>query len=202
MAALVVAAVAAPVSARPRAPMSPKEARVEQIDAAVTAVVRRVERLPADAAGTEQLALDLERIHTQASAALTRDLRVVAQYESVAEDVSKLPWYSLIRPFDRIVPLRDRIGALETVVMRLANLVARADGQLRDQEAGMMPWRLTRPKVGRSPTMPHAAAGSLTEPPVSSPKAAAHREAATAIAEPLLDPSGLCSNDQGLCGVP
>ena len=26
------------------------------------------------------------------------------------EDVSKLKWYSLIRPFDRIVPLRDRIG--------------------------------------------------------------------------------------------
>ena len=35
---------------------------------------------------------------------------------------AKLKWYSLIRPFDRIVPLRDRIGALETIVMRLANL--------------------------------------------------------------------------------
>jgi hypothetical protein len=55
-----------------------------------------------------------------------------------AEDVSKLKWYSLIRPFDRIVPLRNRVGELETLVVRLANLVARADGQLRDQEAGVI----------------------------------------------------------------
>jgi SpoVK/Ycf46/Vps4 family AAA+-type ATPase len=55
-----------------------------------------------------------------------------------AEDVSKLKWYSLIRPFDRIVPLRNRVGELETLVIRLANLVARADGQLRDQEAGVI----------------------------------------------------------------
>jgi SpoVK/Ycf46/Vps4 family AAA+-type ATPase len=53
-----------------------------------------------------------------------------------AEDVSKLKWYSLIRPFDRVVPLRDRIGELETIVMRLANLIARADGSLKEQEAG------------------------------------------------------------------
>jgi SpoVK/Ycf46/Vps4 family AAA+-type ATPase len=52
-----------------------------------------------------------------------------------AEDSARLKWYSLIRPFDRIVPLRQRIGELETVVMRLANLVARADGSLKDQEA-------------------------------------------------------------------
>lgn len=55
-----------------------------------------------------------------------------------AEDVSNLTWYSLIRPFDRIVPLRNRIGELETLVVRLANLVARADGQLRDKEAGVI----------------------------------------------------------------
>ncbi len=55
-----------------------------------------------------------------------------------AEDVTKLKWYSLIRPFDRIVPLRDRIGTLETLVMRLANLVARADGKLGDKEAGIV----------------------------------------------------------------
>jgi SpoVK/Ycf46/Vps4 family AAA+-type ATPase len=55
-----------------------------------------------------------------------------------SEDVSKLKWYSLIRPFDRIVPLRNRVGELETIVVRLANLVARADGQLRDQEAGVI----------------------------------------------------------------
>jgi SpoVK/Ycf46/Vps4 family AAA+-type ATPase len=68
---------------------------------------------------------------------LTGDqLREAARKAS--EDVSKLKWYSLIRPFDRIVPLRDRIGTLETVVMRFANLVARADGKLRDREANVI----------------------------------------------------------------
>ena len=55
-----------------------------------------------------------------------------------AEDVGKLKWYSLIRPFDRIVPLRQRIGELETVVMRLANILARADGELRDKEGDVI----------------------------------------------------------------
>jgi AAA+ superfamily predicted ATPase len=55
-----------------------------------------------------------------------------------AEDVGKLKWYSLIRPFDRIVPLRQRIGELETVVMRLANILARADGELCEREGDVI----------------------------------------------------------------
>jgi hypothetical protein len=55
-----------------------------------------------------------------------------------AEQTNKLKWYSIIRPFDRIEPLRDRVGALETVVMRLANIVGRADGTLHDKEAGII----------------------------------------------------------------
>jgi SpoVK/Ycf46/Vps4 family AAA+-type ATPase len=61
-----------------------------------------------------------------------------ATARKAAEDVGKLQWYSLIRPFDRIVPLRERIGQLETVVIRLANLVARADGELKEKEAGVI----------------------------------------------------------------
>jgi len=49
-----------------------------------------------------------------------------------------LKWYSLVRPFDRVAPLRDRIGRLETIVSRLANLVARCDGNLNDQERGVL----------------------------------------------------------------
>src|SRR3954468_1445579 len=52
-----------------------------------------------------------------------------------AKDSESLEWYSLVRPFDRITPLRERISALETIVMRLANLVARCDGVLKDSEA-------------------------------------------------------------------
>jgi uncharacterized tellurite resistance protein B-like protein len=64
------------------------------------------------------------------------DLREVAR--KAAQDTAKLTWYSLVRPFDRIVPLRTRVGELETLVMRLANVVARCDGKLNDAEAGVI----------------------------------------------------------------
>jgi adenylate kinase family enzyme len=61
------------------------------------------------------------------------ELRTAAR--KLAEDAVKLKWYSLVRPFDQIVPLREHVGALETLVMRLANIVARADGKLHPKEA-------------------------------------------------------------------
>src|SRR3990172_185818 len=56
----------------------------------------------------------------------------------LAQDAMKLQWYSIVRPFDQIVPLRERVGTLETLVMRLANLVARADGELHANEAAFI----------------------------------------------------------------
>ena len=50
----------------------------------------------------------------------------------------KLRWYSLVRPFDRIEPLRERASQLITLVSRLANLVARADGTLGEAEARLI----------------------------------------------------------------
>ncbi|MEX2315965.1 MAG: AAA family ATPase [Pirellulales bacterium] len=55
--------------------------------------------------------------------------------KNASRDSVKLKWYSLVRPFDKIVPLRERIGTLETLVTRLANIVARADNQLGEREA-------------------------------------------------------------------
>jgi uncharacterized tellurite resistance protein B-like protein len=63
-------------------------------------------------------------------------LREAARH--VSQEAIKLPWYSLVRPFDRIVPLRERIGTLESLVMRLANIVARADGELHPKEAAVI----------------------------------------------------------------
>jgi hypothetical protein len=60
-------------------------------------------------------------------------LRATAR--EAAADSQRINWYSVIRPFDRIEPLRERLGALETMVMRLANLVGRADGVLHEAEA-------------------------------------------------------------------
>jgi Holliday junction resolvasome RuvABC ATP-dependent DNA helicase subunit len=62
------------------------------------------------------------------------ELREAARLAS--KDSVKLKWYSLVRPFDQIVPLREQIGTLETLVTRLANIVARADGRLEPREAG------------------------------------------------------------------
>jgi SpoVK/Ycf46/Vps4 family AAA+-type ATPase len=53
---------------------------------------------------------------------------------NMSQKAMTLKWYALVRPFDQIAPLRNRIGELETIVTRLANLVARADGPMQSVE--------------------------------------------------------------------
>ena len=65
-----------------------------------------------------------------------------------------------------------------------------------------MPWRLILPLVGSSPTTPQIAAGSRTEPPVSEPKEPNTAAAATAAAEPELDPPAMKSGFHGLRARP
>ncbi|MAT71698.1 MAG: AAA family ATPase [Planctomycetaceae bacterium] len=55
--------------------------------------------------------------------------------EAMSTRAMDLKWYSLVRPFDQLAPLRNRIGDLEAIVSRLANLIARADGPIRPTEA-------------------------------------------------------------------
>jgi len=52
----------------------------------------------------------------------------------MSKQAVSLKWYALVRPFDQIGPLRDYVGNLETLVMRLANIVARVDGPIKAQE--------------------------------------------------------------------
>lgn len=56
----------------------------------------------------------------------------------VFREAQSLKWYSLLRPFHQIAPLKDRFGELETVMIRLANLVAKADGELHASEAASL----------------------------------------------------------------
>ena len=56
---------------------------------------------------------------------------------------------------------------------------------------GMIPARLSRPSVGLIPTTPQVCAGQTTEPSVSVPMETVHRSAATAAADPELEPHGL-----------
>jgi hypothetical protein len=67
-----------------------------------------------------------------------------------------------------------------------------------DDAYATSPYRLTRPYVGFSPTIPHRLAGWRTLPPVSEPSAARHRSAATAAALPPLDPPGTRVVSHGL----
>jgi hypothetical protein len=53
----------------------------------------------------------------------------------MADKALKLKWYALVRPFDELAPLRNRIGELESLVVRLANLIGRADGAMKEVEA-------------------------------------------------------------------
>lgn len=55
-----------------------------------------------------------------------------------------------------------------------------------------------RPNVGLRPTTPQKLAGLRIEPPVSDPMAAAHSPAATAAADPPLDPPGMHDRSHGL----
>src|SRR5260370_7391217 len=60
-----------------------------------------------------------------------------------------------------------------------------------------MPARLTRPKVGFSPTVPHKAAGMRIDPPVSEPIATGTIRAATTAPDPPLEPPGTRLRSQG-----
>ena len=66
--------------------------------------------------------------HTWGRQLTGESLRAAVRH--VSRRAVDLKWYALIRPFDQIALLRDRIGELETVTMRLTNTIARADGEI------------------------------------------------------------------------
>src|SRR5690349_14836801 len=69
-------------------------------------------------------------------------------------------------------------------------------------EMGMTPARLVSPTAGLMPTTPLIEAGQRIEPSVSVPTEEAQRLAATAVAEPELEPQGVRSSAYGLSACP
>jgi len=53
---------------------------------------------------------------------------------------SGLTWDALLNPFDRLETFRQRSDQIQTVVMRIANLVAKADGRLAPDEERQLQW--------------------------------------------------------------
>ena len=54
--------------------------------------------------------------------------------EGLLQQADRLQWESLVAPFVRWEPLRESIGHVETIVTRLANLVAKCDGLTTPEE--------------------------------------------------------------------
>ncbi|MGD9721233.1 MAG: AAA family ATPase [Pirellulales bacterium] len=50
----------------------------------------------------------------------------------------KFNWYHLVRPFDEVPVLRERIDEVETAVIRFGNLVAKADGKINADESARL----------------------------------------------------------------
>src|SRR5713226_406675 len=64
--------------------------------------------------------------------------------------------------------------------------------------SGYTPCKGTSSNVGLQPATPQNDAGRMMEPPVCDPIAPRHMPVATAAAEPLEDPPGVCSRFHGL----
>ncbi len=64
--------------------------------------------------------------------------RLMGAVRQVLLQSRELRWYSLVRPFDQIEPLRDLLGDLEAVIIRLANLVAKCDGTVSQSEIAQL----------------------------------------------------------------
>ncbi len=90
-------------------------------------------------------------------------------------------------------------GAAMTARMASASSteVAKILGQSSEAHAGTMPSVLTRPRLGLRPTVPVSAAGTRPEPAVSVPIATGTSPAATATAEPELDPPEISPGTSG-----
>ncbi len=69
-----------------------------------------------------------------------------------------------------------------------ATSAAKTDTQSSERQAGTTPAVLSSPRVGLRPTIPLSAAGTRPEPAVSVPRAKLTWPAATATAEPELEP--------------
>jgi len=63
------------------------------------------------------------------------DAEINAVMRELVPIADKFDWYRLLRPFEEVRELHDRVGEVETIVMRVANLVAKADDKLTPEEA-------------------------------------------------------------------
>src|SRR4051794_25237140 len=97
----------------------------------------------------------------------------------------------------------SRSGA-RAVIMRVQSATVRAMGPTwsKVEARGKQPAVGTSPNVGLKPTVPQQADGALIDPAVSEPSAASAIPAASAAAEPPLDPPAMRPGATGFGTVP
>src|SRR5438067_1827656 len=102
-------------------------------------------------------------------------------------------------PPPRVVAASSGSDPIRAASSTIASVTVRAIGPAVSWlcAIGTMPDRLIKPSVGLMPTNPFVDEGASTDPSVSVPTAAAQRFAATAAAEPELEPEGFRSSAYG-----
>jgi hypothetical protein len=114
--------------------------------------------------------------------------------EFLAQYMKQTPpsWDSLVGPFERLSSLRSRIGELQTVVLRMANLVAKVDGEVQPEEIRHLRWmqaELARAleRVPVDQTNPPKAAGAVQQATQAVGEAAIAQTGANVRQEPAIE---------------
>src|SRR5262249_4743027 len=68
------------------------------------------------------------------------DVQLKQALEHILEEESSLHWSALIGPFERLRPLRNRCSQLQTLVLRIANLIAKCNGRVNAKEVRQLEW--------------------------------------------------------------
>ena len=89
-----------------------------------------------------------------------------------------------------------------SAVQQSSVVSAKIETQSSERQAGTTPAVETSPRLGFRPTMLFRPAGTRPEPAVSVPSESGTRPAATATADPELDPPGISAGLRALRGTP
>jgi hypothetical protein len=60
--------------------------------------------------------------------------------ENLLQEEKDLRWSALVGPFERLRPLRNRCSRLQTLVLRIANLIAKCNGRVNAKEVRQLEW--------------------------------------------------------------
>jgi hypothetical protein len=84
----------------------------------------------------------------------------------VSQNLRSVTWFSLIKPFCDLQPLQAKTADLETIVMRLGNLVAKCDGRIASSEEALLRYLQNEIDSHLRPLRLDARRSDGSEPPI------------------------------------